>query len=358
MRTSRTAVTIGASLIGLGFLLATPHSANSQGLTATSPSPQSFAYGTLRPVSWFNWNGIWVRSNGRWAWRPTRGPDWQAYFKCRMGYGSAAYGWGLSPLSWLPDPHAGWALGVGGWTWYPGDRFRYSWDPWYPGSGYWGVTGFGSSCSYPFAWSSFLAIGWGGGLTLVYGFPRYPTGAYGYYGDRQGYGYGAGHPGYVTIFGRLPPGAIGRRHPDGTRIPYDRDRDRRTGTGRSDDDRGAETDARAFIDPVRTESLDRTLWTRPGTAVWSEPDRGTRVRIESARPAPARGAPERTPFVAPTRNAGPSTAKPIRSSPRPKATVPGSAARQPFRVNTPARPTRPAKVTRPAKTGGKKDRKQ
>jgi len=393
MRRRRGQMAIAIAAVGMTFLLATPRSTRAQVTIPSASSTHHPFYYAMRPVSWYSWNGVWVRSNGRWAWRPTRRPDWQAYFRCRMGYGSAAYGWMFSPTTWVD-------VGVGGWMSYPTDRFYHTWDFWYLGpSGYAGFGSYGSGCVYPYDWSFFLATGWG--------YPGY--GSYGY-GGQYGYGYDVYRQGYVTLLGRLPPRAIG------TRYPYQRDRDPRTGTGRSDDDRAVEADARVFIDPVRTESLDRTLWKKPGTPVWNEPDArqprasidpvrtesldrtqwmkpgtavssdpnpGTPVRADpvggskdlSRRSAatgtrvpssgrdltspgskPVRAVPERAPNAAPTRNPGPKYTGPTKSVPSPKTTVPSSPARQFSPVRAPSQTVRP--VARPVKSDGNKGRKQ
>jgi len=286
MRRRTRAMAIAVAAIGLTFLLATPPSVQAQAVTASSSSARTPFSNALRSVSWFSWNGVWLRSNGRWAWRPTRRPDWQAYFRCRMGYGSAGYGYASMtyPLTWMPDPGGYWDLGVGGWMWYPPDRVHYAWDLWYPGpSGYAGFGSYGWGCSYPYAWSSFLATGMGWWVARVYGYPSY--GSYGY-GDRYGYGYDSYYRD-IALLGRLPPRAIGTRYPDRpdaeADVPPPRafidpvrseslDRAQWTGPGTAGRREADARPPRAFIEPVRTESLDRAQWTGPGTAIRSEPN--------------------------------------------------------------------------------------
>jgi len=297
----------------------------------------------------------------------------------------------------MPDPGGYWDLGVGGWMWYPPDRAYYVWDLWYPGpSGYAGFGSYGWGCSYPYAWSSFLATGMG---WWVAGYPSY--GSYGY-GDRYGYAYDSYYRD-IALLGRLPPRAIGTRYPDRPDAEADAppprafidpvrteslDRTLWTGPGTEVLSEADGRQPRASIDPVRSEALDRTLWTKPGEAVRrGEPDPGTRVRSESdggralSRPSPevtakelrgiptgdrelrsekkttsARPEPERSPGLSPARDAGRSDAQPVRSPSTPKAITSGPATRQPASEGMSSRPGRPVDVAQPTRTGGKKNR--
>ena len=160
-------------LISLAFLLATPNVGASQDAVPSGLSADRPLSHALSSISWFSWNGIWVRSNGMWAWRPTVRPDWQAYFRCQSGNGCG----GLGPASnrfwnWLPGRNSSWDLVPGGWMWFPGQRFAGAWDLWFLGPRH----GFGTHGFDPRFSSSFPATGWGGGLTTVRTDPSYvPT---------------------------------------------------------------------------------------------------------------------------------------------------------------------------------------
>jgi len=132
---------VGASLIGLAFLLAAPTAGSAQ-LTVRSgisaDQPLSYHLSALHGNSWLTRNGIWVRHDGLWAFRPTYRYDWQAYFRCQAGYGCGGIGWapfGFS--SWLPFGYGGWDQVPGGWLWFPGRRLSTSrswdlyWDFWF-----------------------------------------------------------------------------------------------------------------------------------------------------------------------------------------------------------------------------------
>lgn len=160
-------------LISLAFLLTTPNVGASQDAVTSGLSAERPFSHALSSISWFSWNGIWVRSNGMWAWRPTVRPDWQAYFRCQSGNGCG----GLGPAtyrfwSWLPGRYSSWDLVPGGWMWFPGQRFAGAWDLWFLGPRH----GFGTHGFDPRFSSSFQATGWGGGLTTVRTDPSYvPT---------------------------------------------------------------------------------------------------------------------------------------------------------------------------------------
>jgi hypothetical protein len=173
MRLTRLGNAIGAMLIGLALLLATPTIGSSQetDLSGSVDRPLSYA---LSSISWFSWNGIWVRSNGMWAWRPTVRYDWQAYFRCTQDWqsffrsqSSEFVGASYAPGSWLPGRYSRWDFVPGlGWVWSPGQRFNNAWNLWYLGPRSAGGTS-RRSCSDPYDPQSFIATGWDGGLTLV-----------------------------------------------------------------------------------------------------------------------------------------------------------------------------------------------
>lgn len=160
---------IGVSLISLTLLLAAPDIGTSQVVRSGLSADRPLSY-SLSNISWFHWNGIWVRSNGMWAWRPTVRPDWQAYFRCQAGHGCGGIGWrSHSFWSWAGGIYGAWDLVPGGWMWFPGHRFSNTWDLWFlgPRRGFWG-SGFGPRFS-----PSMFFTGWSGGLTLVRTVPSY-----------------------------------------------------------------------------------------------------------------------------------------------------------------------------------------
>jgi len=161
------------ALVSMAFLLATPDVGAAQDAVPSGLSAERPLSHALSSISWFSWNGIWVRSNGMWAWRPTVRPDWQAYFRCQSGNGCGGFG----PSSyrfwnWLPGRYSSWDLVPGGWMWFPGHRFAGAWDLWFLGP----RRGFGTHGFDPRFNSAFPATGWGGGLTTVRTDPSYaPT---------------------------------------------------------------------------------------------------------------------------------------------------------------------------------------
>lgn len=161
------------ALISLAFLLATPNVGASQDAVPSGLSAERPLSHALSSISWFSWNGIWVRSNGMWAWRPTVRPDWQAYFRCQSGNGCGGLGRASNRFwNWLPGRYSSWDLVPGGWMWFPGHRFAGAWDLWFLGPRH----GFGTHGFDPRFSSSFPATGWGGGLTIVRTDPNYmPT---------------------------------------------------------------------------------------------------------------------------------------------------------------------------------------
>ncbi len=186
MRRLRTGHTLGAGLIGLSLLFVSPDTGASQHPFTTGTAVRPLGSG-LTSLSAFNWNGIWVKYGGSWAWRPTAHYDWQAMFRCRSGYGSGAgwgayspWGWGFhytrgwgfhspwgGPGGWLPDPYSRWDMVPGlGWAWFPSQRYANAWGFWYNGPRY--SFGYGGGCDPfgPVFGSSVLLTGWDGGLTL------------------------------------------------------------------------------------------------------------------------------------------------------------------------------------------------
>ena len=170
--------------MGLGILLVTPTSSISQSPFSTgagiaqapintSSIMQPLGHG-LSSVRALRWNGIWIRSGGMHAWRPTVRYDWQAMFRCRSGYGSGV-GWGFhSPWGWsrgwLPNPFSSWSMVPGlGWAWFPGQRYASAWNLWFIGPRYSFGYGYGGGCDPigPVFGSSYPLAGWGGGLTMA-----------------------------------------------------------------------------------------------------------------------------------------------------------------------------------------------
>ena len=317
----RGTLVITASAVGLAFFLGTPQSAPSQDVAQPNPSTPAL-YAPLRPVSGFSSDGVGIRSNGGRVLRPIRRADWQAYFRCRMaygfgGYGLPGYGWTPFPPNWLPYPPSTWDFGVFGSIGYRRGRFYHAWGPWHMGSR--GYIGFGSygvygSCLDPFGWSPFLMVGRSRGFVRV----RQPSPYSVMYdlGDRIPLGIADG----------WPPGAV--RSGAGPRWPGDRAP--RAPTGREETGPEDETSTRAFIDPVRRESLDRNRWIgpregsgavpvsrkTPGRIV--EPVRSPSSRRGTLRPETFRSRPNRTAGVTPTRKpAVPRTApRPLRQPSR------------------------------------------
>jgi len=173
MRRGRAHSAIGATLIGLGFLLTAPDSAVSQDLVRSGLSadkPLSYHLSALSSNSFFSHQGgIWVRHQGMWAFRPTSRPDWQAYFRCQAGYGCGGLGWAPNRFgSWLPYGYAGWDLVPGGWMWFPGQRLSRSrawdlfWDLWFFSPTYM----FGASAFLPWSRPAFAPVRWDGGRAL------------------------------------------------------------------------------------------------------------------------------------------------------------------------------------------------
>ena len=165
MRLQRTGQAIGVSLIGLTLLLTAPDVGTSQEVVRSGLSadrPLSYHLSALSSNSWFSRNGIWVRHEGMWAFRPTLNYDWQPYFRCasasahwRAGYGCAGVGLASHSFwSWVPYGYGGWDLVPGGWMWFPGQRLATSrawdlfWDLWFvsPRHGF-GEYGLGPSFS-------------------------------------------------------------------------------------------------------------------------------------------------------------------------------------------------------------------
>ena len=134
MRLQRIGHAIGVSLIGLTLLLTAPDIGASQDVVRSGLSadkPLSYHLSALHSNSWLTRNGIWVRHDGMWAFRPTWRPDWQAYFRCQAGHGCGGVGWASHSFwSWLPYGYGGWDLVPGGWMWFPGQRLATSraWD--------------------------------------------------------------------------------------------------------------------------------------------------------------------------------------------------------------------------------------
>ena len=168
--------------MGLGLLLVTPTSSISQSPFSTGAGIAQAPINTstviqplgqgLSSIRELRWNGIWIRSGGMWAWRPTVRYDWQAMFRCRSGYGSGV-GWGFnSPWGWsggwLPDPYSSWNMVSGlGWAWFPSQRYVNAWNFWFLGPRH--SYGYGGGCD-PFGavfGSSYPFTGWGGGLTMA-----------------------------------------------------------------------------------------------------------------------------------------------------------------------------------------------
>jgi len=176
MRLHRTGHAIGVSLISLALLLTAPDIGTSQepdrpGLSADEPLPYA-----LSSVSWFHWNGIWVRSNGMWAWRPTVRYDWNAYFRCQAGHGCG--GIGLASHSfwmWGGADYGSWNLVPGGWMWFPGQRFHGAWNLWFLGPRH-GFGAYGGAYGFGPRFSSLFLTGWPGDLNMVPTVPRYIPG--------------------------------------------------------------------------------------------------------------------------------------------------------------------------------------
>ena len=176
MRHRRARSAIGATLIGVGFLLTAPDIAVSQDLVRSGLSadkPLSYHLSGLSSNRFFSRSGgIWVRHAGMWAFRPTLRFDWQAYFRCQAGYGCGRFGWSPHRFgSWLPYGYAGWDLVPGGWMWFPGQRMSRSrawdlfWDLWFfSPSQMFGTYGFGPQLRTPFA-----PVVWDGGRTATSG---------------------------------------------------------------------------------------------------------------------------------------------------------------------------------------------
>ena len=176
MRRRRAHSAIGATLIGLGFLLTAPDSGASQDLVRSGLSadkPLSYHLSAMSSNSFFSHQGgIWVRHEGMWAFRPTSRPDWQAYFRCQAGHGCGGLSWAPNRFgSWLPFGFGGWDLVPGGWMWFPGQRLSKSrawdlfWDLWFFSPRYMlGMSGFG-----PQLRTSFAPIRWDGGRAATSG---------------------------------------------------------------------------------------------------------------------------------------------------------------------------------------------
>jgi len=139
MRLQRTGHAIGASLTGFTLLLTSPDIGTAQEAAHSELSVDRPLRNAMSSISWFSWNGIWVRSNGGWAWRPTVRTDWQAYFRCQSGNGCGGVGWaGRSPWNWWPGGYASWGptkygrwdFDLRGWMWFPGDASATAWDLW------------------------------------------------------------------------------------------------------------------------------------------------------------------------------------------------------------------------------------
>jgi hypothetical protein len=173
MRRTRPGSAMGATLLSLTLLLTAPDIGASQETVRSGLSadiPLSYHLSALHSHSWLTRNGIWVRHEGMWAFRPTFYRDWQAYFRCQAGHGCGGVGWASHVFwSWLPYGYAGWDLVPGGWMWFPGQRFANSrawdlfWDLWFFSPRYGsGAYGFG-----PRFHPSLAATGWDGGLTRV-----------------------------------------------------------------------------------------------------------------------------------------------------------------------------------------------
>ena len=200
MRRLRTGHFFGAGLIGLSLLLMSSGTGAAQHPFTTGTAVRPLGSG-LTSLSGFNWNGIWVKYGGSWAWRPTAQYDWQAMFRCRSGYGSGvgwgfhspwswgfhyARGWGFhSPWGWsggwLHDPYSRWHMASGlGWAWFPSQRYASAWGFWFNGPRY--SFGYGGRCDPfgPVFGSSVLLTGWDGGLTM----PRPYGGATAFRPDR------------------------------------------------------------------------------------------------------------------------------------------------------------------------------
>ena len=142
MRRRRAHSAIGATLIGLGFLLTASDSGVSQDVIRSGLSadkPLNYHLSALSSNSFFSRHGgIWVRHEGMWAFRPTLRFDWQVYFRCQAGYGCGGLGWAPYRYgTWLPFGFAGWDLAPGGWMWFPGQRLSGArawdlyWDLWF-----------------------------------------------------------------------------------------------------------------------------------------------------------------------------------------------------------------------------------
>lgn len=359
MLARRVAAALGSCLIGLTFLLANPHPAHSQDVTVSESARLSFG-DAPRAVGWLNWNGIWVSSNGRWGWRPTRRPDWQAYFRCRMGYGAYAYGWNAFPILWPPGPYSSWDFGVGRWMGYPDARFHGAWTPWYLGpGGYPGLSFAWYRCAYPYDWYSFLYTGWGGGPTLAYGYPHrmFPFDPYRSVNRL---------PPFINVLGWLPPWTIDSRSRDRTGRPIDGPRRAEDGVGAS------EPEIRAFIDPVRTESFDRSAWLAPAESAETDPaSRAGRSRIDvlsqeskpssrsdaispGSRPQTTRVSPknDRTRVEPPESPSSRHSAPTARPAPRRPAN-PGPARAQPSRPKPPRKEAVRQPAPQPEKPGSK-----
>lgn len=139
MRLQRVVHPISASLIGLAFLLTLPDSGASQEAAHSELSADRPLGNAMSSISWFSWNGIWVRSNGAWAWRPTVRTDWQAYFRCQSGNGCGGVVGGLRSFwnwlpgaygSWGPTKYGRWDFDLLGWMWFPGHASATAWDLW------------------------------------------------------------------------------------------------------------------------------------------------------------------------------------------------------------------------------------
>jgi hypothetical protein len=173
MRLHRAGYAISVSLVSLALLLTAPDIGTSQepdrpGLSADKPL--SYA---LSSISWFSWNGIWVRSNGLWAWRPTVRYDWNAYFRCEAGYGCGGIGLN-SHLLWIwgGGDYGRWNLVPAGWMWFPGQRFYGAWNLWFLGPRH-GFGAYGGAYGFGPRFSSLFLTGWPGDLNMAPTVPRY-----------------------------------------------------------------------------------------------------------------------------------------------------------------------------------------